>query len=167
MNWAHVHLVVNHAPVVGGFFVLALGAWAFVRRSAELRRAALLGSAFLAPAALLAFLSGREAEEVVEAFPDVPHALLEGHEEAALAALLAFALAGVAAAAVLLLQREGETPGPRATALCLALLLGAAGLVTWAANLGGQIRHPEARGGFLAQEDPAEDGRGRGRKDKD
>lgn len=167
MNWAHVHLVVNHAPVVGGLFVLALGAWAFVRRSAELRRAALLGCALLAPAALLAFLSGREAEEVVEAISDVPHALLEGHEEAALAALLAFALAGAAAGAVLLFQRKAEAPGQRATALCLVLLIGAAGLVTWAANLGGQIRHPEARGGFSVPEDPTEDGRGRDRKGKD
>ncbi|MEW5763450.1 MAG: hypothetical protein ACOYXN_05620 [Acidobacteriota bacterium] len=167
MNWAHLHLIVNHAPVMGAFFVLALGAWAFVRRSAELRRASLLGSFLLAPAALLAFFSGREAEEVVEDFPEMPHAILEAHEEAALAALLAMAVAGLAAGAVLLLQRKAESPGRRATALCLVLLLAAAGLVTWAANLGGQIRHPEVRGGFSAPENPLEDGRGRDRKGRD
>lgn len=167
MNWAHVHLVVNHAPVMGALFVLALGAWAFARRSAELRRASLLGCAVLAPAALLAFLSGREAEEVVEALPDVSHVLLEAHEEAALVALVAVAVAGAVSAAVLLFQRKAESAGRRATAACLVLLLAAAGLVAWAANLGGQIRHPEARSGFTAPAEADEEGHGQNRRGKD
>ena len=39
MNWAHLHLALNHVPVIGLPIVLLLLAWAIVRRSAELLKA--------------------------------------------------------------------------------------------------------------------------------
>ena len=39
MNWAHLHLALNHVPVIGLPIVLLLLAWAILRRSTELLKA--------------------------------------------------------------------------------------------------------------------------------
>ena len=44
MNAAHLHLMVNHLPVVGTPVILALLLWGLVRRSRDIQRAALGGA---------------------------------------------------------------------------------------------------------------------------
>ena len=39
MSWAHIHLALNHGPVIGLPIVLLLLAWAIIRRSPELTKA--------------------------------------------------------------------------------------------------------------------------------
>jgi len=41
MNWAHVHLILNHIPLIGIGFVILLLIIALVRRSSELIKVAL------------------------------------------------------------------------------------------------------------------------------
>ncbi len=41
MNWAHVHLIINHIPVIGILFDFFLLAWAMIRRSEDVKRASL------------------------------------------------------------------------------------------------------------------------------
>jgi len=41
MNWAHVHLLLNHLPVVGTFFGVLLLLLALLRKSEELKRVSL------------------------------------------------------------------------------------------------------------------------------
>lgn len=41
MNWAHVHLLLNHVPVLGTIFGLALLGYALMRRNDGLTRVAL------------------------------------------------------------------------------------------------------------------------------
>src|SRR5215217_3565000 len=61
MTWAHVHLALNHVPVIGLPIAVLLLAWALVRRSAELTGRAHPGHerAGLARAVRLVALSGR------------------------------------------------------------------------------------------------------------
>ena len=50
MDWVHLHLALNHVPVLGTVFVgLLLGA-ALFRKSDELKRVSLVGFVALAPA---------------------------------------------------------------------------------------------------------------------
>jgi asparagine N-glycosylation enzyme membrane subunit Stt3 len=41
MNWAHIHLSLNHLPVVGTFFGVLLLLLALLRKSEELKRVSL------------------------------------------------------------------------------------------------------------------------------
>ncbi len=165
MNAPHLHLILNHFPVVGSLFVLALGLFAFRSRSPELVRPYLWGQVALGFLALAAFFSGTAAEEAVEDLPGISKGLLEAHEEAAYAAL-ALLVAGAAVALALLWfgrRRGGVHRG--AMALALLILAASAGTSAWTANRGGKIRHPEivpAQSPSLSQ--PAEEGgRRRGR----
>jgi hypothetical protein len=51
VSWTHLHLMVNHLPVLGAPALLLMLAWALMRRSPALAGAALWGTVLLAPAA--------------------------------------------------------------------------------------------------------------------
>ena len=149
MNAAHLHLLLNHAPVFGVFFALGLLGLGRLRRSEELSRLGLVALVLSAGAALAAMLTGEPAEEAVEHLVGVTERAIHAHEEAAeLAAVVTYAAGGIALAALLFFRRRGL--GPRLTMLALLVAFAAFGLMARTANLGGQIRHPEIAGNAVA-----------------
>ena len=159
MNSAHWHLTLNHLPVVGSFFVLALLAWALLRRSEELKRVSLGATVIVALLTIPAYLTGEPAfetaMEVLEATPEDEDPIVEAHEEAAAYAFGASALAGVVALVSLLRARFTKRSLPPAATIAVFLLLVATAVtMARAANLGGQIRHSEIRS--IAPTAPAE-----------
>jgi uncharacterized membrane protein len=156
MSSAHIHLLLNHIPVIGilvGFVVFALGVW---RRNDSWTRLALGLFAAVALVAVATMLTGESAEEAVENLPGVSESLIEPHEDAAkLAAMGAYVLGAISLAALLWVRRR---PLPRVltvTVLPVALLV--TGLMAYTANLGGQIRHTETRAGAVESAEGAED----------
>jgi len=149
MNWAHLHLMLNHLPVLGTIFGLVLLAWGVVRRNEMLQRAALATFVFTALAAIPVFLTGEPSEEIVEDLAGTAEAAIEAHEEAAVIALIAIEALGATALAALLLFRKRVVPRPLAGA-ALVFALATAGWMAQTANLGGRIRHAEL-GGTAAQ----------------
>ncbi len=147
MNLAHLHLVLNHVPVIGMVLALSLMFAAAVRRSDELKRVSLALLVAFALVAIPVFLTGEPAEDVVERLPGVSKAAISQHEGAADLAFLAMEVAGALALVGLLFYRR--TPSlPRwffTAAVVLAIVV--AGLMARAANLGGQIRHSEVAAG--------------------
>ena len=145
LNAAQFHLLLNHVPVIGSIFALAVLAWGLLRRSPEVQRAAMLAMVVIAVFTVVAYLTGKGAEEVVEHLPGISHDLVEEHEEAALWAGWLLVATGLAAAWALWAGRGGRrAPGWTTGAV---LLLGALGFAASArtAHLGGLIRHPEIR----------------------
>ena len=155
MSGAHIHLLLNHIPVIGvliGFLVFALGVW---RRNDSWTRLALGLFAAVALVALATMLTGESAEEVVEKLPGASESLIESHERAAtLASIGAYVLGAVSLAALVWVRRR---PIPRAlTAAVLPVALLVSGLMAYTANLGGQIRHSEIRRGAVEIQDGAQ-----------
>lgn len=145
MNGAHLHLIVNHFPVVTAILGLPVLLAAIVRRTAGLRNLALGVSVAAAVLAVPAYFTGEPAEETVERMAGVDAVDIERHEEAARIAALAVGLQGVVAlAALFALRRRPDLPAPVATTLLVLAIAGAV-LMARAANLGGGIRHAEIR----------------------
>ena len=144
MSFVHVHLLLNHVPVIGAVLGVLLLAFALARRSDELGKAALGLFALLAAVSAVVFLTGEPAEELVEKLPGFSEALTERHEEAALVATVAMGLTGLFGLTTLVMFRK--RPLSRwVTPVALVVSLGASGFMGYAANLGGQIRHTEIR----------------------
>ena len=150
MPWAHIHLALNHVPVIGLPIVVLLLVWGLVRRNAELIRAAFGLLVLLALVTLVVQLTGEPAEELVEGLPGVLDSIVERHEEAALIGTI-----GMSGLALLALFGWWRSRGGRTLArwypgvvLIGGLLL--SGYFGWVANLGGQIRHSEIRPGQAA-----------------
>jgi hypothetical protein len=148
MNQAHLHLIVNHVPILGSLFAAVLLGVGLLQKNDTLTRAGLVAVLAAGVLCLPAQLTGEGAEAVVRDLPGVSRALLHTHETAAEIGF--WVLEGAAALALfsLLLLKNAS---PRARLLALATLLSAVlsfGLLARAGNLGGQIRHTEIREGF-------------------
>ena len=146
MSIVHLHLMLNHVPVVGILFVVVLFAAALVRRNDTLARTALLTCVVLALVAVVVYFTGEPAEEAVEHLPGTSEAALERPESLALVATILLGIAGVASATTLVvLRRRLVVPSlVSATGLAASVLL--AGVLAATASLGGEIRHSEIRG---------------------
>lgn len=151
MDWVHVHLLLNHVPVIGTVIGILLLAYAALRRSPEVARASLGLFVLLALVGAVVFLTGEPAEELVENLPGVSESLIEEHEEAALLATAALGAMGLLALVGLVAFRRRASGLPRAFVLgTLLFSLVPAATMAWTANLGGQIRHSEIRSGATA-----------------
>ncbi|HEV3408757.1 MAG TPA: hypothetical protein VG095_00555 [Chthoniobacterales bacterium] len=147
MNAAHLHVILNHIPVIGVPIGFALLIYGLLRKSTEVLRAALLLLVAMGIVAIPTFLSGQAAEDIVEHLPGVGHDVIENHEGAAtIAFAVTLALGTVALGALLWSFRSGTVGVP----LVIVLLLFSGGVSGWlarTANLGGQIRHTEFQPG--------------------
>jgi len=145
MNWAHLHLILNHFPVVTAVLALPIFLVAIVRAKEGLRNLALGVFVAAAVLALPAYLTGKPAEETVERMAGIDKDDIEVHEEAAEIAAIVVGLQGIVAlVALVTLRRRPGLPAPVTTTLVVLSLAGAL-LMARAANLGGMIRHSEIR----------------------
>lgn len=162
----HLHLMLNHVPVLGTPFALLLGAAGLLRRQDVLVRAALVAFVVVGGFAWGAQRTGDEAEDAVEDLAGVSEDRIHRHEEAADWAARGGVALGLLALGLLLATRHRPVHrGILAATLVLAALLSA--WLAYTANLGGEIRHPEIRAGGAAGDggggEEADEGSGRGR----
>ncbi|HKH90403.1 MAG TPA: hypothetical protein VKA54_01305 [Gemmatimonadaceae bacterium] len=148
MSTVHIHLLLNHVPVIGAVIGLALLGVAILRRSDELARVTFWLYALLGAASVVVYLTGEPAEEAVENLAGVSKALIEQHEESALVATIAMGAAGALALLATFVFRRKAIPRPVVGGgFVMALLI--TGLMGYTANLGGQIRHTEISAGAV------------------
>lgn len=148
MNDAHLHLVVNHFPIIlpiVGTIILLVGL--FARSNAVKRTGYFL---FIAAAffAIAAMATGEGAEEVAENLPGVTENYIEKHEEVAeIFSLLIYILGGFS----ILGLWASFTRRSFATVFSYFILVFAMVTLYFAqktGTTGGEIRHTEIRGDF-------------------
>ena len=145
MNWAHVHLLINHIPVLGTLFGALLLVFGIVKKNEEIKRVSLGIFVIIAVAALPVYFTGEPAEEIVEHLPGVDESILEEHEESALISFIAVGILGIFAIGTLWRYRRVDTIPNRFVIAGLILSIIVFGLMAWTADLGGKIRHSEIR----------------------
>lgn len=142
---AHIHLMINHIPVLGPFFLAMLMIVGLVRRSRELLRVALALTLLFPIATYVVTLTGDKAEHYVEDQPWFDEDRVHEHEERGEAALIASGVVGLLALAGLWVSRKGAALKPAMVLLVLLATLASAWLVALTALDGGVIRHEELR----------------------
>ena len=167
MSWGHLHLLLNHVPVIGTLLALLLLLVAFVRKSEELKKVTLGLFVLIALVTIPVYLTGDPAEEMIENIPGISKVMIERHEDAALFSLIAVEVAGTIALAALLLFNRKKWLGNLLAIVTLAFSLLTGGLLAWTSNLGGQIRHTEISSAVGSQPQTETDKSGRDRKDSE
>jgi len=156
-NIAHLHLLLNHVPTVGAIVALGLLIVAFVRRDEPLKLAGLEVLFAIALLTLPVYMSGVAAHQKLRNQPGISDDAMRVHQDAALDGFVVTEFAGfVAWIALWQSRRRGRaTPGlvPAATVLAILALV----IMSRAATLGGDIRHPEIRADVSAASEPAGD----------
>src|SRR5436190_20230804 len=101
MNLAHLHLLLNHFPIIGTIIGLGLLAASLIGKNDDLKRDGLMVLAAVALLALPAFFSGVGAQAAIRKDTGVSTALIGRHEGAATLALLFMEVTGALALAAL------------------------------------------------------------------
>ncbi len=145
MNLAHVHLMINHVPVIAVPGAILLLIYALVRKSEEVKMVSLGVFVLIASLTPAVYFTGLAAERVVKNLPGVTEAYVGRHEEMAERALVSIeVLGGLSLVGLILLWRSGSIPR-WVVGIVLVLSLVSATISSLTANLGGQIRHTEIR----------------------
>jgi uncharacterized membrane protein len=145
MNYAHLHLVLNHFPIIGTIIGLGLLLLSFGGNSGDLRRSGLIVFAANALLAIPTFLSGFGARIMLSQDPSVPSALIERHEAAAMLSLWFMETTGALALVALWRSHRTSRPGRWHAPTVLLFALLTVGLMSRTGNTGADIRHPEVR----------------------
>lgn len=154
LNPAHLHLMVNHVPVFGMLFSALLIAWGLLRKSEDVLRLGLALAFVIGLATYGVQLTGEPAEHEIVGIEGVSRRIIHAHEEASEWATYLAAAAGVLGLVTLLMVRRRHRAGRGLAIVTLVVSLVGFAAVSRAALLGGEIRHPEARAGFVAPPPP-------------
>jgi len=145
MNDAHLHLVVNHFPIIVtflGFGILVTGM--FLKNNSVKNTAYVLfvvGALF----ALASMATGEGAEELVEDMPDIGKKIIHEHEELAEKLALVLYATGIFSLLSLYTSIKKNKFAKALSYITLILSLAASFLATKVGNSGGEIRHTEIR----------------------
>jgi len=143
MNAVHIHLILNHIPILGTLFALIVLSFGFFLKNETLARTSLITMVVCALVAIPVFISGEDAEHLVEGYPGVSAINIEDHEEQAEIAYWAILVSGAVALGTLLADRKTHKISSALQLINLGFMLVVFVLMVRAGNSGGQIRHPE------------------------
>ena len=152
MNNSHLHLVVNHLPIIFpmvGIILLFIGIFT---KSEVTKRNAYIIFMLGAITSILAMATGENAEEAIENLPGVSENLIHTHEEAAeLFAGLSYVLGGFSLFAHFSSWKKYSICkfAPYVVGL---FAIAALFFAQKAGTTGGEIRHTEIRSGFSADQ---------------
>ena len=153
MSTTHAHLLLNHFPTVGFVMTIGLFLAGLVARSDPLKRASLAAFVGIALIAIPTYVTGNAAAErlcVAKAHEPcadgaISRPLIERHEGAALLSLAAMmTTAGFAWLGLWHYRRLRQFATWNIVVIAFLAVV-SMGLVARAANIGGEIRHPEVR----------------------
>ncbi|MES2176393.1 MAG: hypothetical protein V4550_00900 [Gemmatimonadota bacterium] len=146
MTGAHLHLLINHVPILGAILAVLLLLVSRWYGGEILARTALVLLVVVGLAGTGAKYTGEPAEDAVRGLPGITRAAIHEHEEMADTAFLAAVAVALVSAGILARWRREPIPG---AAFTVALLgsLAVSGLMAYTGLLGGQVRHTEVRPG--------------------
>jgi uncharacterized membrane protein len=143
MNFAHLHLLLNHFPVLGTMMGLGLFLLSFIGKNADLRRASLIIFAAMALLAIPTFLSGYGAQSMIQNAPGVSKDLIARHEGSAMLSIWFMFLTGALAMTGIWQTHQIGRVKTWTLAAILVVSFLTVGLMARTGNTGGDIRHTE------------------------
>jgi uncharacterized membrane protein len=153
MNLVHVHLWLNHLPILGTLITLALFVLSLAFDRDDLKQASLALFVMIALFSIPAYMSGNAAQNEIKDNPDFSMELIQAHQGSALMAFIFIELTG--AISLIGLWRFSRTeknpwmerPSKLNLIAVLVLSVVTSGLMAVAGNTGGEIRHAEIAAG--------------------
>ncbi len=140
MDAHHLHLLLNHFPIIGtmfGFFAMLIG---LITNNKTLKISSLIIFIVVSIIAIPTFTSGHGAEDIVKNSPTISKELIEQHESAAEIAY-PFALAlGFISLIVLVFGLKKEKYFKLGCYLVFIVAIITFGLMAYTGNTGGNIR---------------------------
>jgi uncharacterized membrane protein len=145
MDFPHLHLLLNHFPIIGTMVGAGLFLISFLLRAEDVRRSSLIVFVAMALLTIPAFMTGVGAQEKMVTDSSISNTLIQRHEGAAELAIWFMEVTGALAAAALWRSIRNANPARWSTTAILVFSLATVGLMARTGNTGGEIRHLEVR----------------------
>ena len=145
MNDAHLHLLVNHFPIIGTLFGLGILISGMLLKNNSLKNTAYI--LFIVAAVFSAFsmVTGEGAEELVEDLPSIGKQIIHEHEEIAEKFAIIMYATGLFGLLSLYTSIKNHKLAKTISYVTLALAIFAAVFAKSVGTTGGEIRHTEIR----------------------
>ena len=145
MNDAHLHLVVNHFPIIGSIFGLGILITGMILKNNSVKNTAYV--LFIVAAVFAAFSmgTGEGAEEMVEDMPNIGKEIIHEHEEIAEKLALVLYLLAAISLTGLITNIKNHSKAKLISFIAVIVAIGAVYIATLVGTSGGEIRHTEIR----------------------
>lgn len=148
MSPAHLHILLNHFPVIGTALAAFVLFYGFIKRSDEIKKLSLILLVLTSLVTIPVYLTGDKAESQINGtgIQGVNEDFIEPHEDFAFKAFIASDIVGLLAIVTLFIYRKPKHMPMGIAALFFVLMLALNGMMAWTAHLGGLINHTEIMG---------------------
>ncbi|MCF6128663.1 hypothetical protein L1S35_03210 [Flavobacterium sp. AS60] len=145
MNDAHLHLVVNHFPIIGTIFGFGILIAGIVFKSNTVKNVSYVIFIIAAIFAAISMSTGEGAEELVEDMPDIGKKIIHEHEEIAEKLALVLYMLGAVSLMGLYTNIKNHNKAKLVSFLALGIAIIGVVLAKSVGTTGGEIRHTEIR----------------------
>lgn len=148
MNEAHLHMVVNHFPIIGTILALGILIVGLILKNHSVRNTSYVLFIVAAIFGALSMGTGEGAEELVKDMPNVGWEIIHEHEEIAEKLALLLYVLGLLSIIALYLNFKKNTKEKLVSLCIVGIGVVSLFLVQKVGTSGGEIRHTEIREGF-------------------
>lgn len=145
MNDAHLHMVVNHFPIIGTILAIGILTAGLLNKNQSIINTAyvlfIIGAVF----GILSMNTGEGAEEIVEDMPGIGWKIIHDHEELAEKMALLLDILGILSVIGFYFQYKNNPKQKIVSYLTLILGIASLFVIQKVGTSGGEIRHTEIR----------------------
>lgn len=149
MNDAHLHLVVNHFPIIGTILGLGILVSGIVIKNNAIKNTAYVVFSVVAIFAFLSMATGEGAEEIVEDMPNIGKQIIHEHEEMAEKLAVVLYVLGIVSLIGLYTNFKNNSKATIISYITVVIASFGALLAQQTGTTGGEIRHTEIRDNAL------------------
>lgn len=142
-NAAHLHLILNHFPIIGTAIVVFVLGYGVVVNNDSIKRLGMFLIVFIGLITFPVFLTGNKAEGFVKGNEGVAEEYIEDHEEFADISFKAMEIVSIISLAGIIIFRKGKTVPVWFGITLLILLIAVNVMMIYTGHLGGRISHFE------------------------
>ncbi|WP_035672357.1 hypothetical protein [Flavobacterium sp. 83] len=145
MNDAHLHMVVNHFPIIGTILGLGVLITGIILNNNSVKNTAYALFVVAALFALASMATGDGAEEMVEDMPSIGKSIIHEHEEIAEKLAIVLYLLGAISIMGIVLNIKNHSKAKFISFVAVIVAASGVYISTLVGTSGGEIRHTEIR----------------------
>jgi uncharacterized membrane protein len=148
MNEAHLHMVVNHFPIIGTILAIGILIAGLLSKNRSIINTSYVLFVIGAIFGILSMNTGEGAEELVEDMPGIGWKIIHEHEELAEKMALLLDILGVLSLVGFYLQYKKNAKEKLVSYIILLIGIASLFVIQKVGTSGGEIRHTEIRKDF-------------------
>ena len=142
-NASHLHLMLNHIPIIGTIIVLFFFTFAVIYKRENNIKQSFIFYIAIAIMAEFVFATGDPSAEIIKKIGGINESLIEEHENYAFISLMFFILMGVISMYALYLYKKSKIVPAWLKYSAVVISFISVLSVAYTAKTGGEIMHPE------------------------